>query len=369
MGKKFSQVKRFSDEKKWEDEVEWFKFPDDRMVLVRFVGDLEVLARHWIKTMSGKMFPTWCPRMDSEEEWRHERPCPAHADFEDKAQKMLIANAIIRQMQERGDPNPVKGVMLPHAVNEDLSAISELIKADVADPADGVDIAIKFSSKAIGNKKWSLQRGDRTPLTEQENRYRFFDFGKIVPNFTDKEVAAQYAKTMREAMGRQKYYVVPDGRVPANARDPFKYFRGDARGQPWNEFAVLVDYKNAEKGDSAGTYRVSGGRRDGETETLYEENEASREQSGGGEVAERAVRSEESVRQSDAATGQAADDGRDVAESAAGSGTVHPDGIADIEHPEHGTVPECFGTYSGIEKCSRCPIRSRCVDNSDETDM
>lgn len=337
MGKPLNAVKRYSDEKKWEDDVEWFSFPDDRMVLVRIVGDVEVLARHWIKTLSGKMFPSWCPRLNTEEEFDHTRPCPAHGDFEDKAQKMIVCNAIIRNLQERGDPEPIKGIMLPHAVNDDLTSIAELIKGNPADDKSGVDLAIKYSSKAVGNKKWSIQRGDTTPITDAERKYRRYDFAKIVPQFDDPEVAATYAKNMREAMARHKYYVVQEQQVPRNARDPFKYFRGDARGQPWTEFADLVDFRNAEKGDEAANHRVKRGdrdepRRDSRRNDLYEEEEAPPRR--------RAV-SEAPRDEPEEQVAQAQDD----------------------------DLPECFTQYDGTAKCARCNVRGRCISETEDDDM
>lgn len=339
MGKPLTAVKRFSDEKKWEDDVEWFSFPDDKMVLIRIVGNVEVLARHWIKTLSNKMFPAWCPRLNQEEEFDHTRPCPAHGDFEDKAQKMIVANAIIRNMQERGDPSPIKGIMLPHAVNDDLASIAELIKGNPADDEKGVDLAVKYSSKAVGNKKWSIQRGDTTPLTDTERKYRRYDFPKIVPQFDDPEVAAQYAKNMKEAMARHKYYVVQSAQVPRNARDPFKYFRGDVRGQPWTDFADLVDYRNAEKGDDAATHRVtrtSSGSRAAPRDDLYEEDEAPPARRRVSETREPPVERQEET---------ASEPAEDTSEN-----------------------PECFGQYDGTAKCARCHVRAGCIDRTDDDD-
>jgi hypothetical protein len=338
MGKPLTAVKRFSDEKKWEDDVEWFGFPDDKMVLIRIVGDVEVLARHWIKTLSGKMFPSWCPRLDAEENFQHDRPCPAHADFEDKAQKMIVCNAIIRNLQERGDPEPIKGIMLPHAVNDDLVSIAELIKGNPADPNTGVDLAIKYSSKAVGNKKWSIQRGDTTPLSDAEKKYRRYDFSKIVPQFDDPEVAAQYAKNMKEAMARHKYYVVQESQVPRNARDPFKYFRGDARGQPWTEFADLVDHRNAEKGDDAQTHRVRRGGQTARRDDLYEEEEA--------------PPARRRVREAPPATREAP------------AAAEEPEA-----EPETDEQPECFAQYTGTAPCARCHVRARCIAETDDDEM
>lgn len=360
MGKRFSDVKRFSDEKKWEDEVEWFGFPDGKMVLVRTFGDIEVLARHWVRTMSGKMFPVWCPRLNREEEFDHTRPCPAHADFEDKSQKMMLTNAIIRQQQERGDPNPVKGIMLPHAVMDEIAQIAQLVKADPSDDKKGVDLAITFHSKAVGNKKWSIQRGDTTPLTDTELGYRSYGFRKIVPDFDDPEVCAQYARNMKEAMARHKYYVAPEGRVPENARDPFKYFRGDPRGQPWTDYPVLVDYRNAEKGESAGTYRVSrqnDAPREAPREALYNEDEPARTP-----PPARAARAD---RPADTAAGQDADEpgapGVDFGAAAAASESRQDAG----DRPK----PECFGRYHGGDDCKGCDERARCIIVTDDDDM
>jgi len=367
-GKKLSQVKRYSDDKKWEDEVEWFAFPDERMVLVRIFGDVLVMARHWVKTMSGKMFPVWCPRLDDEENFIHERPCPAHSDFDDKAQKVIIANAIVRQLQERGDPNPVKCVMLPHAVNDDLVQIAELIKGDPADLEDGVDLAIKHSPKTPGNKKWTIQRGDATPLTPEERRYRSFDLPKITPDFADPEVAEEYGRNMREAMARHKYFVVPEQRVPEKARDPFKYFRGDARGQPWTEFAVLVDYRNEGKSDDAQSYRVSGRGRQAREELYDEEDEGRTARRPDGRKSAR--HSSTTARTETAAESHSdarADVRRyDTAESYDTADAARTADIPTIEHERYGTVPECFGRYGGDAVCTQCSVRAKCIDTSDE---
>jgi hypothetical protein len=269
---------------------------------------------------------------------------------------MIISNVIVRQLQERGDPNPVKGVMLPHAVNDDLVAIAELIKCDPADEEKGVDLAIKFSSKAVGNKKWSIQRGDKTPLTEEEKRYRQYNFGAICPDFNDPEVATQYAKNMREAMARHKHYVVPTAAVPENARDPFKYFRGDARGKPWTDYAVLVDYKNAQKGDNAASYRVSGRGNNEQAETFYEEEETQRNTHRSSTQTATSA-----ARETTAATRD------DPAEPARMESDIPRPAL--IQHEKFGEVPECFGDYYGTEVCTSCGVRVKCLDENTKDEM
>lgn len=358
MGKPISQVKRYANEAKWEDEVDWIEFPDDKMVLIRIVGDIEVLARHWITTTSGKRFPMWCPKLNEREDYEAERWCPAHDDFDDKSQKLIIGNCIVRHLQERREPNPVRGFMIPHAAYDDVFAIFELIKGDPADPQRGVDLAVRYSPKAVGNRKWSIQRGDTTPLTDDERRYRYFDFSKIIPNFADKEVATHHARLMKESMARHKYYVIQNERVPQGARDPFKYFRGDLAGQPWTQFAVLVDFRNQQKGESAQSYRVSAPAADGTEQTIETDDPSVNRP------------------QQPPPPPRATDDGMFGAPQSApavATNTPQPSeppvkrSVADVryvQHPKFGRVPECFGQFSGLGACITCdaPTRDKCIE-------
>jgi len=363
MGKPISQVKRFSNEPKWEDEVDWIEFPDDKMVLIRVVGDVEVMARHWVTTPTNKRFPVWCPQLNENEDYDSKRWCPAHDDFADdpsvnRAQKLLIGNCIVRQLQERRELNPVRGFMIPHAAHEDLIAIAELIKADPADPERGVDLAVRYTPKAVGNRKWQIQRGESTPLTDEERRYRLFNFPSIIPNFADEEVANQYARSMKEAMARHKYYVVQEQRIPQGARDPFKYFRGDPRGQPWTQFAVLVDYRNQLKGENAQSYRVSGRQTDGTEQTIQDDvpppppppQQPQRQQH------------HHSQQQTSADNSDVFGPPQNRPDATRFSKS--PENLKMVEHPQHGQVPECFGKFNGTGRCITCDadIRDKCIE-------
>jgi len=384
MGKPLSAVKPWSDERKWEDDVEWVQFPDGKQILIRVVGDVEVLARHWIKTLSGKTFPMWCPQLNSEEEkFDSKRPCPAHDDFDEKAQKVLVGNCIVRSLQERGDDNPVRGFMLPHAVNDDIVAITEIIKSDPADPEKGVDLAVRYNSKTPGNKKWGIQRGDTTPLTKKEKAYNFYDFPNLAPNFKDDEVVAQYAKAMKEAMARNKYYVVQEQRVPEGARNPFKFFKGDANGRPWHEFKELVAFRNEQAGEDAQTHKVRGSKDDdGVEETIHDDDEApptkkskpvddddeappTKKSKPVDDDDEAPPKKSKPVDDDDEAPPKKAKDDSEE------SSNVHPDSsIGTREHEKFGTVPECFEQYIGKAKCHKCPVRAKCIDLSqDDEDL
>jgi len=400
MGKPISQIKPFSNDPKWEDAVQFIEFPDNKLVLLRIVGDIEVLSRHWIKTITGKSFPAWCPQFDSVEEvWDERRPCPAHDDFQDKAQKVIIGNAIIRSLQERGEDSPVRGFMLPHATNDDLRAIAELIKIDPADKEKGVDIAVKYNPKAAGNKKWSLQRGNETPLTKEEQKYDYYDFTKIVPNFAEAKIAAEYAKRMKESMARSKYYVVQEQRIPEGARDPFKYFKGDVNGKPWTDFSELVDFRNDTQSDKAQTHKKTG---DDEPEEKIDEGPRSRmkhedDDDPPARTTKKAPVDEEEappaktklavVKDDDEAppakTKPKAEDDEapppaktkpkaeeEAPAKAKQDGYTHPDAnIKSMVHVKFGSVPVCFEKYTGEPKCHRCPIRSKCIDLTQTDDL
>lgn len=346
MGKPISQTKRYNEEKKWEDELDIYQFPPDKMVLVRMVGDVEILARHWIETLSQKRFPAWCPRLDADENFDHSRPCPAHQDFPDtiRAQKVILGNMIVRSLQERGDPEPVRSFFLPHAANEDLLQIAELIHADPADLKKGVDLAIKYSPKTPGNKKWTIQRGDTTPLTKEELGYRYPELISIVPDFSDPEVATQYAKKMKEGMARHKWYVVQEANVPSNARDPYKYFRGDVNGDPRTEFAVLTP--SGKEDEPEPPRRRQFRERDAED-----------------------PRPEGQRRQAEPASPtppkQAAWDPDDDDDLPGDLGNNPPAKEAPAKQDASGD-PECFAQYDGTSKCMDCAARSRCIDATDD---
>jgi hypothetical protein len=361
MGKPLGQVKQYADEHKWQDDIDkWVEFPDGKMVLLRIVGPVEILARHWIDTLKGKVFPAWCPKLDSEtEEYQDNRYCPAHDDFEDKPQKVIVGNCIIRSKQERGDDNPIEAFMLPHACNQDIQNIMTLIKADPSDPEQGVDLAVLYDKKAQGNKKWSIQRGDRTPLTDKEKGYKLYPISKLMPNFQDPEIAALYAKQMKESMARNKYYVLPTQRVTENTRDPFKCFKGDPNGKPWTEFKVLVDYRNEQTGGKHETTSAD----DGKEEVIDEQPEQP--------IDEQPAKTEPAEEQPASAKAQEESkpdpkpDTKPEPTKEKASGFVHPDkAIGTKNHDSHGTVPECFAQYDGTLKCHQCPARLQCIDET-----
>lgn len=360
MGKPLSAVKKNFDDHKWEDDIEWHDFNDGKLHMIRVVGDIKVMSRHWVKTLSSKSFPQWCPQLDEEtEKYLSDRPCPAHDDFGSdlRPQKVLVGNCIIRALQERGDDNPVRGFMLPHAINDDLHDIVEIIKCDPADPKKGIDLAIRYNSKAKGNKKWGLQRGERTPLTDDEKEFNFYDFEKLAPNFDDEEVQGEYALKMKDSMARMKYYVKQTSRVPDGARDPFKHFVGDIKGKPWTDFAVLVDYRNEQAGDKAKTVKTTHKEDDGKEEEVHDHEEP-----------DEAPPPKESKSAPEPDGGDDDDTPPETSEKKKKSSEHPDDDIESKEHSKLGLVPDCFQEYTATAKCNRCPVRAKCIDETNDDD-
>lgn len=375
MGKPLRSVRKYNDEPKWEDAADWLEFPDNKQIMIRVFGDVTVMARHWISTLSGKRFPMWCPQLDGiEEQYISSRPCPLHDDFDERSQKVMIGNCIVRELQERGDPNPVRAFMLPHAVNDDLQDICEVINADPGDVQDGVDLAVRYNSQAVGNKKWGIQRGNNTPLTKTEQRYRHYNFDAICPDYSDDEVAQHQAKTMRVALARNKYYVVQEQQVPRNARDPYKYFKGDVRGKPFTDFADLVAARNEREGQEK--YHVTTVQAVPTASTNDSTQvAATRVVPPTSSVDDTAGRAETSapvapngVAPNGVAPGGVAPGVTPNPEltDVFGGGASFPEGIGTMRDEQYGEVPECFRQYDGTTKCQRCSARPDCMVNSDE---
>jgi len=361
MGKPLSQVKKYSEEPKWEDEAEWVEWPDGKQVLVRVVGTVTVLAQHWIDTMSGKRFPVYCPKFDGDDErYVDHRYCPMHDDFAERSNKIIVGNCIVRHLQERGDPNPVRGFKLPHSVNEDLLNIMEIIGSDPADPDGGVDLAIRYNKAAAGARRYGIQRGNASPLTAAERQYTYYDFDVICPNYSDPDQADAQARKVKTAMARNKMYVVQEQQIPPNATNPFNYFRGDVNGAKFTDYPELVQYKNEKLGSER--YTVTnrsavpsvGAAPRGPVVTGASTSSTTPSFTPTTPAATPAPVSE-----------QAQLDALFTPTPAVAATPVNAPSIPTIQHEQYGEVPECFGKFDGTDKCKACTARGKCVPNSE----
>jgi hypothetical protein len=390
MAKQMSQTRSSSREPRWEDEVDWQEF-SNKITLMRIVGLVTVRKRFWIQTLTGKSFPMWSTKFDPDtEEDTLDNPCPMYDDFGIYGQKILIFNAIIRDLQEKGDPNGgVRGIIWPAGVKEDLDTIIERIKVDPADPEQGIDLAVKYNAAASGSSKWTIQRDDRTPLKPRENpdspecECTYYDFDALAEDFKGylpdearldgesdgdfmtrrketrdkaKEYAATYARRMKDAMARYMWYVVQV--APIDENDPWKSFKGDVNGQPWQNIEVLAAVEKARedakdgKGGTASSQSTGGGQKDADLPS---------NRGAAVDTSEAPSRSEvEPDAPAQAASAQSA-----TAASAPEGGLpqIHPDAaIKTVAHATFGNVPECYTKYTGKAACHKCPVKVKCID-------
>lgn len=350
MGKKLGSVRSGDSKPKWEDAVEFIDFRDGKDHKLRLVGDFTLMARHWVVTKKGKFFPIWSPKFNEDSERLDlDNPDPMYDDFNKWPQVMLICNAIDRELQKRNDPNPVRGVMLPaSSVTPILKKLMSLIDAEVSDPKHGVDLLITNNPKAPGNQKWTIVNGSNSPLTPEEKAYDYYDFDEITPDFTDSKVALEFARDMKDGMGRNYYYVTQIT-SDVDPDDPWESFKSDVNGVPYITVPELEGFPKP--GDKDGGKKTSSRRRSSSDDEELPTSRRSR------------------------AAAQDDDDEpefppRNKAKKAAAESSgdqVHPD-IPDMEHPDFGTVPECFTQFDGTKKCKACPVMVKCLDNSEDED-
>ena len=243
-GKPMKETKPIVFEPKWDESVNWLEFKADEPIQIRPIGIAYVIAQHWLKTPSKKNFPALCPKFDSNAEaWVQDWNCPCHDDFGMLASQVMIFDVICRELQEKGERNPIRSARLPYTLRPQLDTILQQMKADPADPVKGYDLYIRYMPAQAGNLKWYISRGDRCPLTEEEQAYTLTDFPNIIPDFCDATVRLKQAKSLKTSLARHMYYVIPTGN-PKPGQPPWASFKGDPNGEPWINFDSLVEYEN-----------------------------------------------------------------------------------------------------------------------------
>jgi len=187
----------YNQEEKWEDNVRWGDFAN-KFKSFRPVGGIWPVARHWIEAKSGKFFPMWCPKYNADtEEFEEGRDCAAH-DAGLRATRMALGNFIDRELQQKGDTNPIVVLSLPTTVMQAISGIIDLIGVDPADPVNGVDLYFKYDASQSGTDKYSVQRGDKCTLTTEEAAYDLFPLDEIYQPAKNADI--------KEALRRHGYY-------------------------------------------------------------------------------------------------------------------------------------------------------------------
>jgi len=218
-------VKGWSDTKpvtstKWQDLLDWYKFKEpksgeDGFNHLRLIGPIMSACYHWvdIKKPDGSKtaFPMTCAGYNPETETTDPSKCPA-CQAEISQQKFYFQNAIIRTEQENKPAkvieladcpeeaakeyrsvsdkhwSPVKVVKIPISCASQLRDIVNLNKhnvngriksMDISDPKYGCDIFIKYDSKEAPANKYNVQKGDASPLTEEERQYKLYNLNIV----------------------------------------------------------------------------------------------------------------------------------------------------------------------------------------------
>jgi hypothetical protein len=139
--------------------------------------------------------------------------------------------------------------MIPGFLQDDLNTVLQLMGCDPADPDKGYDIAIKYD-KGAKPKVWSLHQGRIVALTDIEKSYKLVDMSKIIPNFGDPAVMAKQARSMKDSMVRNCFYVtqIPGSGISKN--NPWAAFKGtdpEAGGVPWTQIPELAAFEKAQE--------------------------------------------------------------------------------------------------------------------------
>lgn len=220
MAKGWGDTKPNNNQVRWIDLVEWYKFkgPKDNVEFnhVRLVGPINSAAQHWVKVIKqdGKetKFPMDCAGYNPDTELTNIEKCPAcRANISQN--KFYFQNAIIRTLQEDkparakgiedypneatkeyreiGDKHwsPVRVVRIPSSCAVQLRDIVKLNKhkidgkienMDISNVEYGCDLFIKYDKDESPSSMYNVQKGDTTPLTEEEKEYKLFNITDIV---------------------------------------------------------------------------------------------------------------------------------------------------------------------------------------------
>jgi len=225
-----------------EEVIKMHKWPADEWSQVRFMpGKILPVKRHWISIIAGKdkkeiTIPRYCLAFDNNNENEPRKDakgkpikCPycdlAHGqDASARYEFFYLANAIIREVQE-DMPARAKKIertkeekktgfkdirsksWTPVEVCRITSTVANRIKElgdgnfvkkggekkafDVTHPKYGIDIRVKYKPKASGTEKYSADKDDRTPLTDDELKYLIWRLDETLIDVTGRMEPAQ----------------------------------------------------------------------------------------------------------------------------------------------------------------------------------
>ena len=189
--KSLDDVKPRSSDVKWRDQVAWKSTKQGKWQTYRLIGGVVSIAQHWVKFQSQKTqkqvtFPVDCLAWNGDEEaadpnLMHKCPgCQANI----KTSVKYLFNVIDREVQESGASQFIRGFDMPPTAMKKIVELKNLNVVDkvaysIAHPIHGCDIHVQLTQDAKGYGDWSIQKGDRTPLTPAEQGAELYDFEDI----------------------------------------------------------------------------------------------------------------------------------------------------------------------------------------------
>lgn len=207
--KDFDNTNPRTRDKNWKEDISLADLPKmDEWYAYRIVGGIFSYAQHWIEfTNKGgekKRYPIDCANWDPDGETPTKKGgCPAcEVGLRPAARYMM--NVIDRTAQSRGESDPIRALDVPPTVMRQMIDLKKLnvVKGEarsIAHPKLGCDLHLqKQRSKKRGGVEWQVQKGDRSPLTEEETGLELISFDE---HWMDPDV-----HKIREDLKRHGYF-------------------------------------------------------------------------------------------------------------------------------------------------------------------
>lgn len=263
------------DSVKLDEVIDLHKFPADEWSQIRCLpGKILPVKRHWISIIAGKdkkeiTIPRYCIAFDPNHEGEprkdakgKEVKCPycdlTHGkDGSARYEFFYLGNAIIRELQE-DEPRkkaehtkeekktgfkdirskswtPVRVCRFTSTMASRIQEIGEGNTAkdkksgtkkafDVTHEKYGCDIRVKFKPKAPGTDKYSIDKDERTPLTEDEKAYLVWKLDETLLDVTGR-------MDPKQALEDFKRMEIVGGDTPSDGDDDDGYSLGDDDGK------------------------------------------------------------------------------------------------------------------------------------------
>ncbi len=188
--KDFDDTNPRTRDKNWKEDISVAELPKmDEWYPFRIVGGVFSYAQHWIefvnKTGEKKRYPVDCANWDPDSESSSKKGgCPA-CEVGLRPSVRYMMNVIDRTAQNRGDADPIRALDVPPTVMRQLLDLKKLnmVKGEpksIAHPKLGCDIHLqKQRSKKRGGVEWQVQKGDRSPLSEEETSLELISFDEF----------------------------------------------------------------------------------------------------------------------------------------------------------------------------------------------